>query len=318
MTQRLGATIPFPGTDVREACELAKVAEDLGYTDVWSAEVSGPDGFSMASAAGISTSSARLGCAIAPAFTRPPALIAMSALAAQQASGGRFCLGLGASTPTIVTEWMGVPFERPLARMRETVTTVRALLGGEKVTLDGESIAVHGFRLEQPAVTPVPIFLAALGPKMLALADEVADGVALFLTSEEGIRLAAKAAPGKEIIARVICCPGRPVNEVKDFARWMLAPYIAANGYNPWLARQGFEDEASEVQTLWRSGERTAAREAVSDRLIESIVVMGGPEDCKEQLAAFYDAGLTTAILLFATESGPAASRAALEAMAPT
>ena len=101
--------LPF---DVRKSCDLVRHAEAIGYTDAWSAESNGPDAFSVASAAGIATETIRIGTAIVPVFTRPPALIAMSTLAAQQACGGRFCLGLGASSQTIVERWMGEELRR--------------------------------------------------------------------------------------------------------------------------------------------------------------------------------------------------------------
>src|SRR5688500_10984547 len=186
MDKRLGLTIPVLPFDVRKSVGLAKRAEDLGYTDAWAAEASGTDGFSVASAAGIATSKMRIGIAIVPIFTRPPALIAMSTLAAHQACGGRFCLGLGASSPTIVERWMGLDVDKPLTRTRETIDAVRAALTGDKVTVDGDTVHIKGFRLEQGTTDKIPLFLAALGPKMLALAEETADGVALFLTSEAG------------------------------------------------------------------------------------------------------------------------------------
>jgi len=316
MTERLGVTVPLPGFTVRTACDLARRAEDLGYTDAWSAEVSGADGFSVASAVGVSTSSLRIGCAIAPAFTRPPALIAMSALAASEASEGRFCLGLGASTPTIVENWMGLEFERPVERMRETIAIVKQALAGEKVTFDGGSASVKGFRLEgAPAV--VPIFVAALGPKMMDLANAEADGIALYAVAEEGVRLAKKAAPKLELAARLICLPDQPLDEVRDFARFLLTPYVAAEGYNSWIARQGFEEEASAVKTAWDARDRNGAVAAMSDRLVEALVIAGPASACKERVRSFRDAGLDTPILLFIAQQGPEAALKMLEAMAP-
>jgi probable F420-dependent oxidoreductase len=316
MIQRLGVTVPLPGFNVRSACDLARRAEELGYTDAWSAEVSGPDAFSVASAVGVSTSSLRIGCAIAPVFTRPPALIAMSALAASQASEGRFCLGLGASTPTIVENWMGVEFERPLQRMRETIEVVKGALAGGKVDFDGGSARVKGFRLEG-APASVPIFIAALGPKMMALANEQADGIALYAVSEEGVRLAKQAAPGLELAARLICLPDQDVDEVREFARFLLTPYIAADGYNSWIARQGFEQEATAVKTSWDSRDRAGAVAAVSDRLIDALVISGPATACKERVESFREAGLDTPILLFIAQGGPDQARQMMEAMAP-
>jgi probable F420-dependent oxidoreductase len=314
---RLGLTIPLLNHDVRKTCELAKEAEELGYTDAWAAETSGSDGFSVASAVGVSTTALRIGIAIVPVYTRPPALIAMSALAAQQACAGRFVLGLGASSEVIVSGWMNERYEKPVVRVRETVEAVRKALTGEKVRYEGETVRVSGFKLDEPPEIPIPIYLAALGPRMLALADEIGDGVALFLASEEGVRIAAKAAPNKEIVERIVCVPNEPAEEVRGTFRWLFAPYLAVPGYNRFVAAQGFEAEAEGVSTAWASGDRKAALDAVSDRLIDAMLISGPAERCKERLESFRDAGLTTPILFFLSSRGPEAIVEGLRAMAP-
>jgi probable F420-dependent oxidoreductase len=302
--------------DVRAAADVGAEAESLGYTDLWAAEVSGTDGLAVCSAIGVKTSSARIGVAITPVYSRPPALLAMGAAAAQQASGGRFTLGLGASTPTIVEGWMGQSFERPIGRMRETIEVLRRAWSGEKVDHDG-TFTARGFRMEAPLEKPVPIFLAALGPQMLQLARDEADGVVLFATSEQGVRLAREAVPDKELVARLIVVPGGDAAQVHPFAQWMLAPYIAAPGYNPWIARQGFEREAEAISNAWSSGDRATAREAVTERLIEALVLYGEPARIKDRLASFYDAGLSTPILMLISQEGPEALRSAIESLAP-
>jgi probable F420-dependent oxidoreductase len=314
---RLGFSIPLTSHDLRESCELAQRAEELGYTDAWAAETSGPDGFSAASAVGVSTTTPRVGIAIAPVFTRPPALIAMSALAAQQACAGRFVLGLGASSEVIVSGWMGESYEKPVERVRETVEVVRRALSGERVRYEGETVALRGFKLEEPPQAPIPIYLAALGPRMLKLAAEVGDGVALFLASEEGVRIAAKAVPGKEIVERIVCVPNEPEEEVRATFRWLFGPYLAVPGYNRFVAAQGFEAEAEGVRTAWASGDRKGALAAVSDRLVDAMLVCGPAGKCKERLESFRDAGLSTPILFFLSSRGPDAIVEGLEAMAP-
>jgi probable F420-dependent oxidoreductase len=317
MTTRLGITVPFLAHDLRSSCELARRAEDLGYTDAWSAEVSGPDGFATAAAVGIATERIRTGVAIVPVFSRPPALTAMGALAAQQASAGRFCLGIGASTPTIVEGWMGVPFERPLARIRETVELVRAAFAGEKLDRSEGTVTSKGFRLEAPPETPIPIFIAALGPKMLAMAAEIADGIALFLAAEPGIERAAAAAPDKELVARVICCPDEDVDQVRAMGRWILAPYLAAPPYNRFVAEQGHEASAREFARLWSEGDRKGALDAMSVELIDDMVLSGPAEKCKERLDSMRSAGLSTPILMLVSQQGPEAIRKAFESLAP-
>ena len=314
---RLGFTAPVFGFDVRATCELARHAEQIGYTDCWSAETAGPDGFSVTAAVGIATESLRLGVAIAPVFSRPPALTAMSALAVHQASGGRFCLGLGASSPVIVEGWMGQKLDRPLTRMRETVEVVRTAFAGEKVDMDGKTVKVKGFRLEDAPKEQIPIFLAALGPKMMTLTNEIADGILLYLASEEGVRMAAKACPDKEVAERILCCPDEDVEQVRPAVRWMLTPYIAVPAYNRFIAAQGYEDEARQVAEAWANRERDKARDAVSDRLIDELVLMGPAGAIKERLESFRAAGLTTPILApFSITGDPERVKAALDALA--
>lgn len=313
---RLGVTFPLFPLNVRDSCEAAKRAEALGYTDAWTAEVSGPDGLSVATAIGAVTEKIRVGCAIVPAFTRPPALLAMGALAAHQASAGRFVLGIGASSPTIVGSWMGIPFEKPLTRVKETLDAVRAALAGDKVTAHADSFSIDGFRLEAPA-PEVPIFLAALGPKMLALAAESADGVALYLGAEEGVRIARQAVGDKEIVERIICVPDVPVEDVVPMLRFQMAPYIAVPAYNRYLQAQGFEAEAGAVAKRWGEGDRKGAVDAITDEMVDALTLLGPAERCKERLEAFRAAGLDTPILMLMSPSGPEGALQALERMAP-
>jgi probable F420-dependent oxidoreductase len=275
------------------------MAEGSGYTDAWGAEVGGTDGFAVAAAVGVSTETIRIGTAIVPAYTRPPALIAMGAVAAQQASGGRYCLGLGASSPAIIQGWMGLAYDRPFTRMKETVEAVQLALAGDKVDYSGETVQVKGFRLEATPERPIPLFLAALGPRMLSLAAERADGVALYLATEEGVRLAAKAAPGKELLARIMCFVDQPRDEVREFVRWLVNPYLAVPGYNRFIAAQGYEDVARGVADAWKKRDRKAGLAAISDELVDALVITGSPGECAERVASFREAGLDTPVLQF-------------------
>lgn len=313
---RLGVTFPLFPLDVRASCEAATRAEELGYTDAWTAEVSGPDGLSVATALGVVTESMRIGCAIVPAFTRPPALLAMGALAAHQASGGRFVLGIGASSPTIVDSWMGVPFEKPLTRVRDTLEALRSAFAGDKVSAQNDSFSVSGFRLEG-AAPDLPIYLAALGPKMLKLAAQQADGVALYLGAEEGVRIARRAVGDKEIVERIICVPDVPVEDVVPMLKFQMAPYVAVPAYNRYLRAQGFEAEATAVAKLWGSGDRKGAVDAITDELVDGLALIGPAERCKERLEAFREAGLDTPILMLISPSGPDGALQALARMSP-
>lgn len=314
--KRLGMTFPLWPHDLRRSCELAREAEDLGYTDAWTAETAGPDGLAAATAIGAVTETVRVGCAVVPAYTRPPALIAMGALAAHQASGGRFCLGIGASSPVIVERWMGLDFEQPLARVRETLEVVKQMLAGEKVTFEGDTLSVAGFRLEAPA--EVPVFLAALGPQMMALAAEKADGLALFLGAEAGIALARERAPETELIGRFICCPDVDPADVRDALRWQITPYIAVPAYNRFIASQGWEDVAADVSKAWGEGDRQAALDAIPDEVVDALVLIGRSGAIKDRLESLREAGLDTPVLMLFSPSGPEGTEAALRSLAPS
>src|SRR5262249_24301063 len=129
---RLGITIPLDGFQNRHFVELVRHAEKLGFAAAWSYETLAGDAFTPVAAVAAAAARMRLGTAIVPVFTRPPALIALAAAAVQQFSGGRFVLGVGISTPTIVEQWMGVPYRLPFTRLRETVAALRGAFTGQK------------------------------------------------------------------------------------------------------------------------------------------------------------------------------------------
>jgi alkanesulfonate monooxygenase SsuD/methylene tetrahydromethanopterin reductase-like flavin-dependent oxidoreductase (luciferase family) len=178
---RLGITPPVEMTGIAAAVELSAQAEALGYTDLFSSEIGSADAFSPLAALAVQTSRVRLGTALVPVFTRPPALLAMTAASLQSISRGRFVLGIGTSTRHIVERWMGLPFGGPVDRVREYVEALRGILAGDKVTLDGRAIRVDGFRRQAEPVARVPIHVGALGPRVCRLAGSVADGVQFAL-----------------------------------------------------------------------------------------------------------------------------------------
>src|SRR4249920_4085836 len=168
MGQRWGLTLPLPATPLGASEELVKGAEAAGYTDLWSGETNGPDGFTPLALSAAWTEEMRLGTGVVGVFQRGPALLAQEAAALADASGGRFALGIGSSSDRIVEGWNGIPFERPLSKIRETLEFLRVALAGERTAT--------GFKLESAPAGRVPIVLAALRGKMLELAVERADG----------------------------------------------------------------------------------------------------------------------------------------------
>src|SRR5829696_8630560 len=174
--RRFGVTVPIPGVPLHAHREWFEEIAELGFTDVWSSEADGPDGFTPLALATAWCPTLRGGIAIVPAYTRGPALLAQSAASLADAAPGRFALGIGASSPAIVERWNGVPFEHAFQRTRDMLRFLRAALTGEKVAERYETFAVQGFRLGVTPEQPPPVLVAALRPGMLRLAGEEGDG----------------------------------------------------------------------------------------------------------------------------------------------
>lgn len=309
MTERLGVTIGLEGGALANELSLCAGAIELGYTDIWSAEAGAADAFSPLAAVARVGGDARLGTAIVPAFTRPPALLAMSAATMQNLTEGRFILGLGTSSSIIVQKWMGQSFAKPLARLRETVEVLRDLFAGKKVTSLDTSFQIRDFRLQLDPSAPIPIYLAALGPRACRLAGEVADGVIFFLKTPHGVRQALDwVAQGARAAGRdpteLDCVIRLPiaVDEDRDLLaaalRRFLVTYAMVDVYNGSLAQQGFADEATGIVKAWRAGERDRAASSVTDEMLDQLTIAGDVEMCKVKLQAFRAAGVDTPVVL--------------------
>src|SRR3989441_11688214 len=241
---RLGASLPLP-PDLEMCRRVAEHAEILGYESLWIADTgAGPDAFVVAAVAAGVTRRARIGTAVVPLYTRALPVHAAGAGSVAQLAPGRFVLGLGVSSETIVDAWGGVPFERPLTRMRETVAVLRQMLAGERVSFAGKTVRTRNFRLVSPPPRPVPIYVAALMPPMLELAGEIADGVILnFMPAEAVPRMlahvrtgAARAGPDAaklEGVARLQTLGADAGNRGGEAHRQMNGPPFAAQGSNP-------------------------------------------------------------------------------------
>jgi probable F420-dependent oxidoreductase len=299
---RWGLTIPFTGVPLADHGDLLRRAEALGYDDLWSAEATGVDGFTPLALAAAWTERMRLGTAIVNPYTRGLALIAQSAAAMHDASRGRFVLGLGSSSDVIVEQWNGVPFERPLARMREAVRELRPLLAGER--------GRGGFKLEQPA--PVPIFVAALRDRMLGLAGELGDGAILNFTPLSAVRdVVAAVGPGTEIACRFFCFPEHDVAAAKR----MLVAYATVPVYEAFFRAHGWGERLDPMVSAWRAGDRRGAVEAAPEELVREVFIFGSPEEQRERLGEFVSAGIDTPILTPVCE--PERVGELLEAWAP-
>ena len=314
---RQGLTIPFAGVSLPDHEPLLRRADALGYHDLWSGEATGYDGFTPLALAAAWTDRARLGTGVVNPYTRGPALLAQSAAALADASAGRFVLGIGSSSDRIVERWNGIPFEKPLTRVREAVAGLRPVFAGER--------GAGGFKLEVPPPEPIPIYVAALRGRMLRLAGEVGDGAwvnFLPLSAVEqvvGEVRAGEQAAGREpgsvdIVCRFFNVPAPP-EEGLPFVRFMFAAYATVPVYAEYFRWLGFADQIDPMVEAWEGGDRKRAVELVPEDLARDVFVFGGPDEQRQRLAAFAAKGITT--LCLTPIAPPEAVAGWIEAMAP-
>jgi probable F420-dependent oxidoreductase len=286
----LALTVPFSGTPVTELAALVRRAEDAGYESVWSQEATELDGFTPLTIAALNTERMRLVTGIVSVYTRGRTLLAQSATALSELSGGRFTLGLGASSNVIVEQWNDIPFERPLTRVRDTVEYLRLAFAGERV--DG------GFKLNPAPTHPIPIVLAALRDRMLRLAAERADGAFTNFLPQSGVPKVVEAfgSPEKELACRFFSMAGED-DEVLTTAKRILVGYATVPVYTEFFRWLGWGDKVDPIVDAWNAGDRRRAVELAPEQLVHEIFLLGPVEAQRERLAAFAEAGITTAAL---------------------
>ena len=287
-----------------------KQAEAAGYTDFWSGETNGPDGFTPLALSAAWTERARLGTGIVGVFQRGPALLAQEAAALASASDGRFVLGIGSSSDRIVEGWNGIPFERPLAKVREMLDFLDAALAGERTA--------SGFKLESAPAQPVPVVLAALRGKMLELAVERAGGAFTNFLPLGGLPKVTdqlEGAPeGFELLCRFFCLPGER-EAVEPLARFMFSSYITVPVYAAFYRWLGYGEQIEPMVAAWESGDRQAAAAAAPWDLIEEMFIFGTPAEMKQRIDSFVAGGITLPILTPITT--PDKLGALIDALAP-
>ncbi len=298
----LGVSVPLGGPLGAQRDRIRDLVS-WGYTDVWSAEASGVDGFTPLALAAAWEPDVRLGTAIIPIFTRGPATLAQSAAALAQVAPGRFALGVGTSSDVIVERWNGIPFVEPYRRARDTLRFLRAALAGEKVTATYDTFEVKGFRLTtgEPPDPPIPLLLAALRPQMLRLAAREADGTIInWLSATDTARVAqvvGDVAPDAEIVARLFVCPSSDRAAVLPAAKRMLAGYLSVAVYRAFHVWLGREAMLTPFWERWDSRDRAGAVQQIPEELVDDIIINGTPEECRTHIARYVANGITTPVL---------------------
>ena len=303
----LAVSLPVTGMPLDETVDYVRACVDMGYEAAWGSEVAGPDFATLLGAVAAAKLGIDLGVAVIPVQTRSAWLIAATAATLSQLSGGRFSLGLGTSSELIVGQWSGVPFDKPLTQLRETVETVRTMLAGERVNLDGDFVTTHGYKLF--ADTPhVPLIVGALNAASLRQAGRIGDGVALNQSAPEhlpmilgevrkGAEEAGKDFSAMPVVSRIFCMVTDNPAAGREMVRHIFAPYAATSVYNRFFRWLGFEDEMTGVAEAFARKDRAAAAASLSDAFVDAIYVIGSADEVAARVQAYLDGGVTVAAI---------------------
>lgn len=323
---RLGLNLGYWGANPEDNVALAQEADRLGFHSVWTAEAYGSDAVTTLTWLAAKTERINVGTAIMQMTSRVPAMTAMTAATLDLLTGGRMLLGIGASGPQVVEGWHGVPYGKPVTRAREYVEIIRKILKREKPlehhgehydipTRSGSGLGKPLKLIIHPLRSNIPIYLAAVGPKNVALAAEIADGwLPIFFSPhrmnvyrewlDEGF---AKAGGGKDlssfdIAPTVTVQMGDDVDNCRNMIKPHLALYIGGMGareknfYFNIACRYGYEEAANKIQDLYLAGKKMEAVMAVPDELVDEVALCGPKERIAERLAAWKECGITTLI----------------------
>jgi F420-dependent oxidoreductase-like protein len=305
-----------PGTNPLELLELAREAEALGYDSAWAAEAWGVDAITPLAWLGAQTTTLKLGSAIMQIPGRTPANAAMTAVTLDLLSGGRFLMGLGTSGPQVVEGWHGQEWGKPLGKTREYVDIVRAVIRRERLEHHGAhyDIPIEGGTglgkplklMARPLRSAIPIYLAAIGPKAVEQALEIADGwLPIFWSPEKAREVFPldRARDGFDIAPSVPALLIDDVQAGRDALKEYYSFYIGGMGarrhnfYNDLFARYGYEAEAREVQDLFLAGKQREAAGKVPDAFVDEVALVGPVERIRDRLAAWRESGATTLLI---------------------
>jgi F420-dependent oxidoreductase-like protein len=317
---KLGVNLGYWGAgNDSDNLALAREADRLGYAVCWAAEAYGSDAATVLAWVAAQTEQIDVGSAVFQIPARTPAMTAMTAATLDSLSGGRFRLGLGVSGPQVSEGWHGVRFAAPLGRTREYVEIVNLALGRGRLEYHGKHFQLPlpdgpGKKLQltvHPVREHVPVYLAAVGPKNLELAGEIADGwLAVFFSPGfaadqlaaigAGRAKAGKTLEGFDVVPTVPIVVDEDIERGAELVRWYAALYIGGMGsreqnfYNQLACRMGFEKEAAKVQELYLAREHRNAAAAVPLEFIDATSLLGSPERIGRRMREFADAGVTT------------------------
>ncbi len=313
------------GGDPKKLAQTARDYESAGVDMVWVAELYSFDAVSLMGYLAAVTETMEIAAGILPIYSRTPTLMGMTAAGIDALSGGRCVLGLGASGPQVIEGWHGVPYDRPLGRTREIIDVCRQVWRREKVEHDGRSYQIplpadQGTGLgkplkliNRPVRSEIPIYVASLGPKNVAMTAEKADGwLPIFFHPDKAREVwwpdvevgLAKREDGLgdlEVVAggMVSVCSESEAKNLRDANRDMTALYVGGMGskdqnfYNQLFCRYGYEEEAAKIQELYLSGHKGEAAALIPDDYLAATTMVGDEGFIRDRIQAYRDAGVT-------------------------
>lgn len=303
MTQsRFGVTIPLSGLSISQHAAVYAAAAQAGYTDLWSSESNAADAFVPLAHAATLQPQLHVGTAIVPAYTRAPGVVAMQAATLAEITEQPLQLGIGSSSKPIVSDWNGIPFERPLTRVKDLLEFLRRAFDGERVSMSTRSFEVDGFRLGLMPQRRPRVLVAALREKMLRLAGTHSDGAILNWLSAEDVRQVTpyvndgRDTPA-EIVARIFVIPTADRAEAENLARRTITAYLNVPTYAEYQQWLGRGPKLQKMWDAWQSGDRKRALDEVSGEVVDELFVHGTPQQCREHIQRYVDAGVTVPVL---------------------
>ena len=332
MAYKLGIVPFWKNYDRQAVLRAARLAEDLGFDSIWIPEAWAYEQFQLLTEIALATKRLKLATGIANVFSRSPGLLAMSAATLDEISGGRVILGLGTSGKVVVENFHGVPYVKPLTRLRDTITILRALWRGDRLAPEMSTLFdLRHFKLEMTPPRPdIPIYVASLQERAIHEIGRLADGwVPTFWPYQHlrdgmaWIESAARAAgryPARiEVAPFVAVVPMDDVAMARTLIKPLVSFYIGGMGtyYHALFCRYGFQENADHVRELYNSGDRRQAAAAVSDDLIDAIAICGPAAHCREQLAEWHRNGMGSALVNLPTGVPPGVTEQVLRELAP-
>jgi F420-dependent oxidoreductase-like protein len=333
MAERTGLVAFWKNYDRKNVLRYATIADELGYDSFWVPEAWGYEAFSLLTEIALATKRIQIATGIVNVFSRSPGLMAMQAATLDEISGGRLILGLGTSGAKVIEGFHAVPYKKPLTRLRQYVKVVQTLIAGGKTSDAGADLwpELRPFKLEMKPIRPrIPIYCACLNEEAIRMVGELADGwMPTFWPYRrlgEGRKLLAEGAVRSHRNAEeVVTAPFTTVIPMPDkeiayqSARGLISFYIGGMGdyYHAMLSRMGFAENADRVRDLYATKRRDEAAAAVSQEMLDALVIAGEPDACRARLAEWRRAGVGLPILGLPTDMGPEICEMYLNMMAP-